>query len=67
MLKLKVDGMTCGHCVQAVTKALARVKGVERVASVDLQSGEAVLEGSPDVAAALEAVKDAGYAARPAA
>jgi copper chaperone len=65
MVKLKVDGMTCGHCVQAVTKALARVKGVERVASVDLQTGEAVLDGSPDVAAAIQAVKDAGYVARP--
>ena len=40
------------------------VKGVDRVASVDLQSGEAVLEGSPDVDAALLAVKDAGYVAR---
>ena len=67
MVKLEVEGMTCGHCVQAVTKALARVKGVERVVSVDLQSGQAVLEGSPDVAAALEAVKDAGYVARPSA
>jgi copper chaperone len=67
MVKLKVDGMTCGHCVQAVTRALAKVKGVERVASVDLQSGEAVLEGSPDVGAAIEAVKDAGYVARPSA
>jgi len=64
MLKLEVEGMTCGHCVQAVTRALAKVKGVARVASVDLQSGEAVLEGSPDVAAALEAVKEAGYVAR---
>ena len=24
MVKLKVDGMTCGHCVQAVTRALSR-------------------------------------------
>jgi copper chaperone len=67
MVKLKVDGMTCGHCVQAVTRALSKVKGVERVASVDLQSGEAILEGSPDVAAAVLAVKDAGYVARPSA
>jgi copper chaperone len=30
MLKLKVEGMTCNHCVMTVKKALSRVPGVER-------------------------------------
>ncbi|HUF25756.1 MAG TPA: cation transporter [Gemmatimonadaceae bacterium] len=28
-MTLKIDGMTCGHCVSAVTKALGALDGVE--------------------------------------
>jgi len=28
-IKLKIDGMSCGHCVSAVDKALKGVNGVE--------------------------------------
>lgn len=60
MLKLKVDGMTCGHCAQAVTKAveaLASVKG----AMVDLTAGEVVVEGTVDEAMVRRAIEEAGY------
>lgn len=40
---LKVSGMTCGHCVQAVRGALEGREGVRR-ADVDLQAGRAVVE-----------------------
>jgi copper chaperone len=40
---LKVSGMSCGHCVQAVTTALENAPGVTR-AQVDLQRGRAVVE-----------------------
>lgn len=33
-----VDGMTCGHCVSAVTQELSALPGVEAV-SVDLAAG----------------------------
>ena len=46
MLKLKVEGMTCNHCVMAVTKALKKVPGVEKV-EVSLEKGEALVEGTP--------------------
>ena len=41
--EMKVEGMTCGHCAQAVTGALQKVEGVER-AQVDLNAGRARIE-----------------------
>jgi copper ion binding protein len=40
---LKVQGMTCQHCVRSVTQALESQEGVARVA-VDLQAGRAQVE-----------------------
>jgi copper chaperone len=37
---LKVEGMTCQHCVRSVTQALESQEGVTR-ADVDLQAGRA--------------------------
>lgn len=59
---LKVTGMTCGHCVMSVTKALQGVPGVEK-ADVNLEKGEALVHGDADLQAMLAAVKQAGYAA----
>ncbi len=61
-IKLNVTGMTCPHCVNHVTKALQGVGGVEGV-EVTLDSGEAVITGSPAVDLLIAAVKDAGYSA----
>jgi len=68
MLKtvLNITGMTCGHCVSAVTKALQQVPGVERV-DVALQPGQAVVYGDADQQALIQAVKEEGYEAAPAA
>lgn len=63
MIKLRVTGMTCGHCEAAVNKALAQVPGVERVVSVDRTRQEAVVDGQPDAAALVLAVRDEGYQA----
>ncbi|MDT7909680.1 heavy metal-associated domain-containing protein [Thermus sp.] len=62
MLKLKVEGMTCNHCVMAVKKALSRVPGVER-AEVSLERGEALVEGNADPKALIQAVEAEGYRA----
>jgi len=57
----KVDGMTCGHCVQAVTEEVAKVPGVDGVA-VDLSSGMVDVTGTDiDDAAVAAAVDEAGY------
>lgn len=66
MTELKIDGMTCGHCVAAVKKALEKVPGVT-AAQVELASGRARVEGEPALDALLAAVQDEGYQAAPAA
>jgi copper chaperone len=63
MIKLKVTGMTCGHCEMAVKKALSAVPGVERVVRVDRTQEEVVVEGNPDVGALVSAIEEEGYAA----
>ena len=40
--KLKIGGMSCQHCVKAVTDALTELEGVQR-AKVNLRKGEAVV------------------------
>ena len=62
MTNLKVEGMTCHHCVMAVTKALESVSGV-RSAKVDLDAGSAEVEGDADLDAMIAAVQEEGYQA----
>jgi copper chaperone len=61
-----VSGMTCGHCVQAVTSELAKLPGVSNV-SVDLSTGVATVESSRalDSAEVGAAVDEAGYELAP--
>jgi copper chaperone CopZ len=62
---LKVEGMSCGHCVGRVQKALDATPGVI-AAKVDLDSGTAEIRfGDGTSAAALaEIVTEAGYPAQ---
>lgn len=60
---IKVQGMTCNHCVMRVAKALKAVPGVQD-AKVDLQKAEAVVsyddaKASPQKLSS--AVVEAGY------
>jgi len=57
-----VVGMTCGHCVSAVTDEVAQVPGVTGV-DVDLASGGlTVTSDSPvEESAVRAAVEEAGY------
>jgi copper chaperone len=64
---LKIEGMTCGHCVQAVTQALKGTDGV-RDAQVDLQGGRAQVEyeeGRTNPGDLAAVVEDEGYTAEP--
>lgn len=57
-----VVGMTCNHCVAAVTREVQQVPGVQDV-RVDLASGRLEVQGDAvDEAAVREAVDEAGYA-----
>jgi copper chaperone len=62
---ITVDGMTCGHCVNAVQTEVGKLDGVTDV-SVDLGSGEVtiVADATPDASAVREAVEEAGYEVR---
>ncbi len=61
MLALNVTGMTCSHCVAAVTRALKDSKGVEAV-DVNLRTGKALLDGNDlDAEALCKAVEAIGY------
>ena len=63
MIKLKVKGMTCGHCEQAVAQALGAVPGVTRVVQVSREREEAVVEGQAEPRALVAAVREEGYTA----
>jgi copper chaperone CopZ len=60
---LRVSGMTCEHCVSAVSKELHALPGVTTV-SVDLATGQVAVtaDGPLDLDAAEAAVDEAGYA-----
>ncbi|WP_428962398.1 heavy-metal-associated domain-containing protein [Micromonospora fluostatini] len=58
----QVQGMTCGHCVQAVSTEVGAVDGVSDV-QVDLATGRVTVtsERPVDPAAVRAAVDEAGY------
>ena len=57
-----VSGMSCDHCVQAITGEVARLAGAEQV-SVDLSSGSLTVASihGLDPAVVAAAVDEAGY------
>jgi copper chaperone len=58
-----VSGMTCGHCVSAVSKELSALSGVSDV-SVNLETGEVRVasEAPLDEGHVRDAIVEAGYA-----
>jgi copper chaperone len=59
---IKIKGMSCNHCVAAVTKALDRIDGI-RNAKVDLSKGEAAFEEEMPIDTNIlkEKIKEAGF------
>jgi copper chaperone len=57
-----VTGMTCGHCVAAVTDEVGKIDGVTKV-EVDLPSGAVTVHslGPVEPSAFADAVDEAGY------
>lgn len=60
MLTLEVKGMTCGHCANAVTRALKEIDPSAEV-RVDLEAGRVQVETSASAEAIAAAVTEAGY------
>jgi copper chaperone len=63
MATLTVTGMTCDHCVRAVTEAVQAVPGAQDV-RVDLASGTVRVAGSADPEALRAAIAEEGYEVR---
>lgn len=62
-ITLSIEGMTCDHCVNAVTTALKDVHGVAD-ATVSLDEKQASVQGDNiDTAALIAAVEEEGYEA----
>ena len=63
-LTLKVEGMSCQHCVASVKQSLEAVDGVES-ATPDLGSGEVIINGDDlDREKLASAVRGAGYSVK---
>ncbi|GAN82282.1 MULTISPECIES: heavy-metal-associated domain-containing protein [Acidocellaceae] len=63
MLEFKVAGMTCGHCVRAVTQAVQKIVPGANVA-VDLDQGIVKIGGDTETIpteAVIKAIEDEGY------
>jgi len=62
MKTIKIKGMTCNHCVMAVTKALEKIDGVKNV-KIDLTKAEATFDEikSVDMEVVKEQIRKAGY------
>ena len=62
MTKVKINGMSCRHCVSHVTKALEGLPGVKNV-KVNLDTAEATFDKPDSVTMddVTKAVEDAGY------
>jgi len=59
---INVSGMTCGHCVSAVTMELSLLPSVTEV-DVDLESGQVTItsEAALEEAQLATAIDEAGY------
>ena len=57
---LNVEGMSCGHCVSAITAAVQPLPGVTGV-EVDLGAGTVTVAGAADRKAVTAAIEDCGY------
>lgn len=58
--EIKIDGMSCGHCVKAVETALGAMNSVSKA---DVEIGKAVITVSEDIdtASIEEAIDNEGY------
>lgn len=58
--EIKIDGMTCSHCSDTVTKTLSGIENISEV-QVNHQTGRALFKGNPDKSVLKSKIADAGY------
>lgn len=65
MQQFKVSGMSCGHCVRAVTQAIQALEQTARV-EVDLAAGVVRVDARLDAAQIQSVIREEGYEVAPA-
>jgi copper chaperone len=65
MADFTVEGMSCQHCVKAVTRAVTEIDPKAQV-QVDLMSGNVRVDSNATPEAIRAAIDDAGYTVAPA-
>ena len=63
MTTFDVKGMTCGHCVRAVTNAVQEIDAQARV-EVDLATATVLIESTSPASSIERAIEEAGYEAK---
>jgi copper chaperone len=59
-IEFQVEGMSCQHCVGAVTRAIHEHDATAQV-QIDLASGRVAIESTQSVDTLTAAIDDAGY------
>ncbi|ALL64685.1 Copper chaperone [Paraburkholderia caribensis MBA4] len=59
-IEFKVEGMSCQHCVAAVTRAIQEQDAAAQV-QVDLSAGKVAVESGASVDTLKAAIDEAGY------
>lgn len=65
-IELQVEGMSCQHCVAAVTNAIREHDAAAQV-QVDLTSGRVVVDSTQSLDSLKAAIDEAGYVVKAAA
>jgi copper chaperone len=60
MIEFQVEGMSCQHCVAAVTRAIRQQDGVALV-QINLATGRVSVESSQSIDVLRVAIDEAGY------
>ena len=60
MFVIKVNGISCGHCVSAITKALAELDKTAKI-QIDKASQTVRFDGDADQEEVVLAIQEAGY------
>lgn len=66
MIQFQVEGMSCGHCVSAITKAVHAVDPAAQI-SADVPTQAVKVESAADRSALQQAIEGAGYPVKSAA
>lgn len=65
MQTFNVSGMSCGHCVRAITQAIQALDAAAEV-QVDLAASEVRVASRLSAEQVLQAIRSEGYVAQPA-